>query len=33
LQRSLREQNNRFMLGVGAMLTVLLAVQELLARI
>ena len=33
LQRSLREQSNRFMLGVGAMLTVLLAVQELLARI
>jgi hypothetical protein len=33
LQRSLREQNNRFLLGTGAMLTVLLAVQELLARI
>jgi hypothetical protein len=32
LERALREQSNRFLLGTGAMLTLLLAVQELLGR-
>jgi hypothetical protein len=33
LERSLREQANRFMVGMAAMLSLLLAVQELLARL
>ena len=33
LERSLREQTNRYFLGMGAMLTVLVTVQELVGRI
>ena len=33
LERALRQQANRFLVGMGAMLTLLLAVQELLARV
>ena len=33
LERTLREQSNRFMVGMAAMLSLLLAIQELLARV
>lgn len=33
LERSLREQSNRFMVGTGVMLSLLLAAQELLGRV
>jgi hypothetical protein len=33
LERSLREQSNRFLVGMAAMLSLLLAVQEVLARV
>jgi hypothetical protein len=33
LDRSLREQSNRFMVGNGVILSLLLAVQELLTRL
>ena len=33
LERALREQSNRFLVGMAAMLSLLLAAQELLARV
>lgn len=33
LERALREQTNRFMVGTGLMLSLLLGIQELLGRV